>query len=155
MAKRLVRAKQKVRDAGIPFRVPGSDDLPSRLGSVLRVIYLVFTEGHMASRGGMLVRGALCDEAIRLSRGLSDLLPDEPEVTGLLALMLLTDARRATRLDEAGEIVLLEDQNRSMWDSSKMKESSWLKRLSVPASPVRTSCRQPSLHATPPLRQRM
>ena len=126
MAKRLVRAKQKIRDAGIPFRVPGSDELSSRLGSVLRVTYLVFTEGHMASRGESLIRGELCDEAIRLTRSLSHLVPDEPEVTGLLALMLLTDSRRAARTDDVGQIVLLEDQDRSKWDSSKIVEGEQL-----------------------------
>ena len=97
MAKRLVRAKQKIRQARIPFRLPAPEDLPRRLGDVLRVIYLVFTEGHMATTGQALVRGNLCDAAIRLARTLTTLLPDEPEVTGLLALLPLADTRRATR----------------------------------------------------------
>ena len=98
MAQRLVRAKRKIREAGIAFRVPGRPDLPARLGAVLRVVYLVFTEGHLATGGDALIRGDLCDEAIRLARVLTALLPDEPEVTGLLALLLLTDARRDARL---------------------------------------------------------
>jgi RNA polymerase sigma-70 factor (ECF subfamily) len=126
MAKRLVRAKQKIRDAGIPFRVPVSDELSPRLRTVLRVIYLVFTEGHMATSGDRLVRDDLCDEAIRLTRALGTLLPDEPEVTGLLALMLLTDCTRPARLDESGEMVLLAHQDRSKWDSAKIAEGEML-----------------------------
>ena len=122
MAKRLVRAKAKVRDARIPFRVPGSAELPARLGAVLRVIYLVFTEGHMASRGDALVRGDLCDTAISLARGVVGLLPGEPEAQGLLALLLLTDARRAARSDHLGELVLLEDQDRRLWDVGLIAE---------------------------------
>ena len=116
MAKRLVRAKAKIRDARIPFRVPGQAELPGRLGGVLRVIYVLFTEGHMASRGEALVRGDLCDTAISLARAVAGLLPGEPEAMGLLALLLLTDARRAARTDEVGDLVLLEDQDRSRWD---------------------------------------
>ena len=122
MAKRLVRAKQKIRDAGIPFRTPAADELPSRLGTVLRVVYLVFTEGHMATSGDRLVRDDLCDEATRLARALGALLPNEPEVTGLLALMLLTDSRRPARIDKSGEMVLLEEQDRARWDSTKIVE---------------------------------
>jgi RNA polymerase sigma-70 factor (ECF subfamily) len=122
MAKRLVRAKAKIREARIPFRVPGSGELPRRLGAVLRVVYLVFTEGHMASRGDALVRGDLCDTAIALARGVVGLLPEEPEAMGLLALLLLTDARRAARSDDLGELVLLEDQDRLRWDAGMIAE---------------------------------
>ncbi len=122
MAKRLVRAKAKIREARIPFRVPGPADLPARLGAVLRVVYVLFTEGHMASRSGALVRGDLCDTAISLARGVAGLLPDEPEAMGLLALLLLTDARRAARTDDLGELVLLEDQDRGRWDPDMIAE---------------------------------
>jgi RNA polymerase sigma-70 factor, ECF subfamily len=116
MAQRLVRAKRKIRQAGISLRVPDPEDLPTRLNAVLRVVYLVFTEGHKAAAGPALVRGELCDQAIRLARALSGLLPAEPEVTGLLALLLLTDARRKARVDAHGDLVLLEEQDRTLWD---------------------------------------
>jgi RNA polymerase sigma-70 factor, ECF subfamily len=122
MAQRLVRAKRKIRQAGISLRVPAPDDLPARLNGVLRVVYLVFTEGHRATTGSALIRGGLCDQAIRLARVLTGLLPDEPEVTGLLALLLLTDARRNARVDVRGELVLLEDQDRSRWDRAMIAE---------------------------------
>jgi RNA polymerase sigma-70 factor (ECF subfamily) len=122
MAKRLVRAKAKIRNAGIPFRVPAADELTRRLPAVLRVVYLVFTEGHMATSGDALVRGELCDTAVTLARTLADLMPDEPEVFGLLALLLLTDARRAARTDDLGRLVLLDDQDRSRWDASLIEE---------------------------------
>jgi RNA polymerase sigma-70 factor (ECF subfamily) len=122
MAKRLVRAKQKIARAGIPYRVPDRDELPERLPAVLAVVYLVFTEGHTATSGGDLVRVDLCDEAIRLARLLHELLPDEVDATGLLALLLLTDARRATRTDAKGDLVLLADQDRSRWDRDKIAE---------------------------------
>jgi RNA polymerase sigma-70 factor (ECF subfamily) len=122
MAQRLVRAKRKIRQAGIAFRVPVREDLPPRLSAVLRVVYLVFTEGHLAAGGDALIRGDLCDQAIRLARALTMLLPGEPEVTGLLALLLLTDARRDARLSPAGDLVLLAEQDRSRWDRAMIDE---------------------------------
>ncbi len=122
MAQRLVRAKRKIRQAGIAFRVPVREDLPPRLSAVLRVVYLVFTEGHLAAGGDALIRGDLCDQAIRLARALAVLLPGEPEVTGLLALLLLTDARRGARLSPAGDLVLLAEQDRSRWDRAMIDE---------------------------------
>jgi len=124
MAQRLVRGKRKIRDAAIPFRVPPDRDLPGRLGGVLRVVYLVFTEGHRPSEGPGVVTGELCDEAIRLARLLAGLCPGEPEVLGLLALLLLTDARRPARTGRGGRLVLLEDQDRSRWDRAKISEGS-------------------------------
>jgi RNA polymerase sigma-70 factor (ECF subfamily) len=122
MAQRLVRAKRKIRQAGIPLRVPPPDTWAERLAGVLRAIYLVFTEGHRPTTGASAVRAELCDEAVRLARVLAKLLPDEPEVLGLLALLLLTDARRPARLDDRGELVLLADQDRSRWDQDKIAE---------------------------------
>jgi RNA polymerase sigma-70 factor, ECF subfamily len=122
MSKRLVRAKRKIRNAGIPFRIPPADLLPERTASVLGVLYLLFNEGYTASAGADLVRQNLTAEAIRLARIVARLLPDEPEAEGLLALMLLHDARRAARTDTAGELVPLEDQDRGRWDASEIKE---------------------------------
>ncbi|WP_344260688.1 RNA polymerase sigma factor [Actinomadura napierensis] len=122
MAQRIVRAKRKIRDARIPFRVPGPDELPERLPAVLRAVYLVFTEGYAASSGDDLLRPGLADEAVRLARILHGLLPGEREVTGLLAVLLLTDARRAARVDAAGNQVLLEDQDRGLWDADLIAE---------------------------------
>ena len=122
LAQRLVRAKRKIRAAGIPFRIPADEDLPGRIGGVMRVVYLVFTEGHQASTGSRVVRGELCDEAVRLARLLAGLCPEDPEVLGLLALLLLTDARRDARSGD--RLVLLEEQDRSSWDHAKIDEGS-------------------------------
>src|ERR1700739_4705908 len=122
MAQRLVRAKAKIRDAGIPYRVPAEADLPARLSGVLAVVYLIFNEGYTASSGEALARAALCAEAIRLGRLLARLMPDEPEVLGLLALMLLTESRRAARTSADGALVLLADQDRSRWDGALIAE---------------------------------
>ncbi|HET7295424.1 MAG TPA: sigma-70 family RNA polymerase sigma factor [Vicinamibacteria bacterium] len=122
MAQRLVRAKGKIRDAKIPYRVPAAANLPERLQSVLAVVYLVFNEGYTATSGAALVRAELCGEAIRLGRRLAELMPDEPEVAGLLALMLLLESRRAARTTAAGELVPLADQDRSRWDQALAAE---------------------------------
>jgi len=136
MAQRLVRAKRKIRDAGIPYTLPGTHDMPERLGAVLTVIYLIFNEGYATTRG-RLVRTDLCTEAIRLGRMVRSLLSPQPppEVDGLVALMLLHDARREARLDEAGDLIVLEQQDRSRWDQVQIAEALPLVEAGLRAGP--------------------
>ena len=122
MAKRLTRAKQKIAQARIPYRVPAADELPERLAGVAATVYLIFNEGYTAGTGAELVRGTLTGEAVRLARLLAALMPDEPTVLGLLALLLLQDARRGTRVDDEGHALLLKDQDRTRWDAAAIKE---------------------------------
>ena len=128
MAQRLVRAKAKIRDARIPYRVPAEADLPDRLAGVLAVVHLVYTAGHTASSGDRLVRTDLCAEAVRLARELAGLMPDEPEVLGLLALVLLAESRRAARVGPDGSLVPLPEQDRSRWDAALVAEGQQLVR---------------------------
>ena len=122
MAQRLVRAKRKIREAGIPYREPAPQDLPDRLEEVLLVLYLIFNEGYLASSGDALVRRELCREAIRLARFVCELLPEQVEAQALLGLMLLHDSRRDARVNASGELVLLEEQNRALWDQQEIRE---------------------------------
>ncbi len=121
MGKRIVRAKRKIAEAHIPYRVPADEELPDRLRGVLRVVYLIFNEGYVAAEGDRLVREELCNEAIRLAQLLTRLMPDDAEVWGLLSLMLLHDARRAARVDPSGRYVALDDQDRSLWDQDRIR----------------------------------
>jgi RNA polymerase sigma-70 factor, ECF subfamily len=152
MAKRLVRAKQKIQRAGIPYRVPPRHLLDERTAGVLAVVYLLFNEGYGASGGTDLLRVSLSAEAIRLGRVLAALMPDQPEVLGLLALLLLTDARRPARLNDAGDIVTLEDQDRSRWDADLVIEGLRLLRAAGPldsAGPFQLQAAIASCHADP------
>jgi RNA polymerase sigma-70 factor (ECF subfamily) len=153
MAKRLVRAKAKIHDAAIPYRVPPAQLLPERTSAVLAVLYLLFNEGYSATAGAELVRRDLCDEAIRLTRVLVELMPAEPEAIGLLALMILHNARRGSRVNGAGDLIPLEDQDRSRWNQDAIDEGS---RLLVAASgrvqpgPYRLQADIAACHATAP-----
>ncbi len=150
MAQRLVRAKRKIAANNIPYEVPGAERMPERLPAVLAALYLIFNEGYLASSSEELVRVELSEEAIRLGRVLVAMLPREPEARGLLALMLLTDARREARVDESGEAVLLEDQDRSLWSRERIAEGTELSReagATGPGGPYTIQARIAAVHA--------
>jgi len=147
LAQRIVRAKSKIRDAGIPYQVPSREDLHARIESVLQVVYLVFNEGYAASSGATLTRSDLSGEAIRLGRLLVELLPD-PEVSGLLALMLLNESRRAARTSTHGEIILLEDQDRSLWDHARIEEGRAIVEQSLSSGRIGAYTIQAAISAT-------
>jgi RNA polymerase sigma-70 factor (ECF subfamily) len=147
MAQRLVRAKRKIREAGIPYRVPTEEDLPSRLDAVLLVVYLIFNEGYLASSGDALIRGELCAEAIRLGRLLCQLLPQEPEAQALLGLMLLHDSRRDARVSPDGELILLEEQDRSLWHWEQIREGTRLTESALRSGAGETYAVQASIAA--------
>ena len=149
-AQRIVRAKRKIAANRIPYEVPVAEQMPERLPAVLATLYLIFNEGYLASGSEALVRTELSGEAIRLTRALAAMLPREPEASGLLALMLLSDARRAARLDQHGEIVLLEDQDRSLWDREQIEEGLELSREAAaggPTGPYTVQARIAAVHA--------
>ena len=150
MAQRLVRAKLKIRDARIPYRVPPAEEISERLGSVMVVVYLIFNEGYNATAGDLLIRRELCSEAIRLGRLLCDLMPRQAEARGLLALMLLHDSRRETRTTADGDLVLLEDQDRSRWDQRQIREGLALTESALreaPPAPYSIQAAIAALHA--------
>ncbi|HYY63815.1 MAG TPA: RNA polymerase sigma factor [Gaiellaceae bacterium] len=147
MGQRLVRAKRKIRDAGVPFRVPPEHLLPERLDAVLAVLYLVFNEGYVGTSAGRLVRGDLCEEAIRLAKLLAILMPDELEVLGLLALMLFHDSRRAARIAPDGTLILLEDQDRALWNRDRIAEGDRVLSRVRGIGPYRIQARIAAVHA--------
>ena len=149
MQQRLVRAKRKIRAARIPYEVPADHELPERLRSVLAALYLIFNEGYLATSADTVVRRDLCDEAIRLTRLLRTLMPDEGEVRGLLALMLLHHSRRDARVDESGELVLLEDQDRSLWHAEEIEEGAALVAASRWPGPYTLQAAIAAQHASP------
>lgn len=147
MAQRLVRAKRKISLAGIPYEIPDRTLLPQRISSVLSVIYLIFNEGYFASSGASLVRADLCEEAVRLARVVYGLLPDETEVGGLLALLLLHDSRRSARMGKQGNMISLQEQNRSRWDSSKIAEGEAILKQILPKQRIGTYQLQAAISA--------